>query len=149
MRSPFDFLALADCSLAHPIEQAFHLVGRQSQLMGLGPKLPNVRQQFFLPLPQTQAAIAARLRSTDTHPLPSHQLDNAVAFQQRIGFGNRHGVDLKLLGQHPGRRQKVARRQPAGGDLLPHLIHQLPVERQTERRIDVKREWWCPCVSVY
>ena len=53
----------------------------------------------------------------------------AIALEKGIGFGDSHGVDLKLRRKIPDGRKHLALLQTSGGNQGKSLIHDLPVDR--------------------
>src|SRR3990172_11017109 len=51
-------------------------------------------------------------RSGDTHALPADELHDAVAFQERVRFGDGHGIDGQLGGDVADRGKKITDEQP-------------------------------------
>src|SRR6266542_4875088 len=63
------------------------------------------------------------------------ELDEAFVLQLAVGLGDGVRVDDEVLGKRTYPRQLFARSQRAGLDGVLHLLHQLEVNRGTERRV--------------
>ena len=80
--------------------------------------------------------------------------EQAAELQFAIGPHHGIGIDGQIDGELPHGWQLVARSQRARGDPAPHLVDQLPVDRDAGMQIEGELETGAlggsvPCVSVY
>ena len=62
----------------------------------------------------------------DAHSLPADEFDDAILLQKRIGLGDRHRINLKVLGDLADRRKEITGRKMPAGHLRADLIDELP-----------------------
>ena len=108
----------------------------QRQLPGLGGDLFEQRFELLLALPDRVGARPAG----DLHALAAQAYEQPCRFQQRIGLGNGHRVDLQVRGDLPDRRQQPPRRQTPPRDPGADLLDDLPIDRHPGRRFNVKQQ---------
>lgn len=102
-----------------------HLFGRERQVTSGGGDLPEQRRQRLPP----SLSVGGGAWGIDAHPLSAHQFHDALPFQDGIGFGNGHRIDLQILRQLANRRQECAARQVPPRHLGADLLNKLPVNR--------------------
>jgi hypothetical protein len=66
----------------------------------------------------------------DTHALAADEFDDAVTFEEGVGFGDGHGVDLEVVGDLADGGEEFAGGEFSGGDESAELVDELAVERE-------------------
>ena len=107
------------------LELSEHLFGCKRELIRCDGDLLEEWAKGFLPLFDAEGGLG---RWIDTHALPADEFDDAVSFEEGVGFGNGHGVDLEFLRDLADGGEELALLDFSGGDKGVQLINELAVK---------------------
>src|SRR5579862_6932577 len=104
------------------------------EVVSLHHRVVNVLRQQF----DADIFLERRAVGLDEAALARERLDDALALELAIGFGDRVAVDAQLFGERPNRRQRVARLQRARRRAGLHLIDELQIHRLSRFVVQLK-----------